>query len=576
MRAAKVIYLFDISILIILLYALNFKFCLPLIYYLCIAILSLLTIFVFLRHESIGLLCVHVHLIYLILLRSSIYFMYYSFNIIPYGDAYWDYAVVSYFNFFNNIEAIRVSEVMPSFNLTWMSGWPAIHIVALVIYKITNMELIKIAIIIPLIFSIIIYLSCYLIFIFIFKNKDKGSHGLVLALIVIVTSPEVIFWYMQFKYQTIAIVFSILLFYVLIRYIYNFQPMQTRIVFILFIIALVMSHHIVSAVFVVYLALLFIFFAIGKEKISYALVALGMSFIFVWWSAYGMVIWPTIGSVIERLVLLASNIRDLEYLSGLSPFYPSSITPFWGILLLKARDFLMYVPAVLGFIIIVFVYPNDKTKKFYLVSSVIFAFIFLFNLVAIKIEPFRIVTYAMPFVAIATSFMYIYLNNRYRIFAALTALSVTIFIASSFLGFGSHNYVSLHFYDPKINHFEIGEHNPNYLAMYDFIKNKNPQSNARYIVSDDFPVLYLLFEPNQYSKYRLLKYESDVYNMGADTLCVIMRDFNFYSYAGSAAHTYYEKNIATEDHFSDLRKHAKYKISEKSKIYIDGFAKLYI
>jgi len=493
-----------------------------------------------------------------------------------YGDPYWDYAVVNYFNYYNIVETIRVSNVMPSFNLTWMSGWPLIHVLAVVINRICYIDSLKIAIFLPMLFMSLNYIICLLFFELIMKHQTNHNYNILLAVIIFIMSPEMFFWSIQFKYQTMAILLNIFLFYLLVKYVLNHKPFQIRLIFLLCLIALIIAHHITSFVFIVYLTLICLLFIAGREKLSYVFALLGFVFLFVWWNNVGTIIWPTIGNLIHRLAELVKGLRELEGTSGYIPFYPSILTPLWGVMLLRIRDIFMYLPSVVGFVLIIKLYPKGKIKKFYVFSSMVFAFLFILNVVIVRIEPFRIVTYALPFIAIASSFTFAFLMNKYKYFAIVNAILIFIFVSASLLGFGAHNYISLHFFDPGINYEVIGEHNKNYLSLKNFIDSKSPEANANYITSDDFPVLYLLFKPDQYDKFRLIKYKNNINNIGNNTLIVSLREMNIYSYSGSAAFALYEKNLSTQDSFNRLQSEVKNKMVNVNKIYDDGYTELHI
>jgi hypothetical protein len=545
--------------------------------------LLVISIFQKIQHK-----CVIFQILLIYILINNVYYLSTHYSVLPYGDSYWDYNVVRTFLQSNSIYTI-LEQTGPAAIQTWYSGWPAIHTIAVMLSTTTGITPFQIVLLLPLIMSLGLFLIVYLFLkkISISLNLDKEI--VYIGLLIFTLSPDVFFWRTQFVRLSLGMLFVFTLYYLIYKLI--LQPINQRrtitCLATIIVLSLVITHHFASFIAMSFLLLLFIFQIaskrIEKTKIGsklfgstlniaiLSLASIMLISIFIWWESFGTVIWPTVATGVSRFIRVIIGAREAEFYVP-QPQYPAQLTATWTLTLLRLRDILMLVPSIFGLLLLWIKKPKTPQKLFIIYSILIFGLIFIINDITFKMEPFRLVTLALPFLALLTAIAYNTIKNKSRhIWHIFLPTIMILLVTSSFLGLWGHSFAPMHLYNPNINPSEIGEHtNPTQLNS--FFNEKIPFGNIIRIWSDDVGSLILLIETNQSYKIRRLAPE-DVQKIGKLGLELITEfsDLNVYKYYASVYSTIRSPEEA-KAFAQTLKQHL---ISNCSRIYDDGQYRLW-
>jgi hypothetical protein len=493
-----------------------FRFFLPYSYFSIASVMALLIIVSI--HRGMRRRFVVLQILLAFLLINNIYGLANHFSVLPYGDSYWDYSVVR--TFLQNGRIYTIPLQASTEMLTWYSGWPVIHALASVLSTATGMTPFYVVQLIPVLVSLCVFFVVYL-----FLEKVSGKLALssdvvYLGLLIFALSPDMIFWETQFVRMNLGLLWLGFIFYS--TYLLISQPYRKRgIVFVLILAAtiLVATHHFISFVAATFLLTLIILQFLGRRfgegKIgskvfqsnlyvpTVSLAVLMFVCTFLWWESFGKIIWSTVELGVTRLIDVLTGAQGITFYAP-QPIYPAQLTPQWAVNLLRVRDSIMLLPTLLGIPIVLIKKPRTAARFFVVYGALFFGAAFLVNDVSFKIEPFRFVTLAMPFVALSTATAYGEIKIRAnRLWKIVLPTIILLLILTSFMGLWGHSFAPMHLYNPEIKASEVGEH-LDVSRLNVFFKEKIPVDNFGLIWGDDFGSLILLLDTSQISKIQKL------------------------------------------------------------------------
>lgn len=549
-----ILIILDLIAVIIMTISLCLKVGLPYLFIFSVLIISLLTIIFLFKYNSTSAIYWHLMLIYI--LRCSVYFLSTEFSVLPFGDPYWDLGVVKTFLQNGNAEVINNMTNWPSSNLAWMSGWPLLHIFSMIFVTITGLSVMHSAVFITFLFIIMFFLFAYLL-ITLVSQKITGKNTLgPIAILIFVTSPESLFWNIQFKYQTIAMLLMLLIYFIIFKtFSQKAKSIELTIIMLITLFAIVIGHHLTSMAITAYLVIVVIvsktldYFILDlnlKNKI-YTHLAIGTCvFGFLWSLQYANFIWSSVGSVLQRMIAFFDGVTSFEKAVVLAS-YPDILKPTWGMILLITRDILMYIPTIVGYLIIVKLLPKRNIFCYLIALSMsIFGLMIIVNMLFIHIEPIRIVTYALPYLALTSALFYHKILKQ----KILIGLSMFLIVFAGFIGQGSHNFIPLHLWNNSIEKSAIGEHNLQYASINSFINQNDDIYDLIY--SDDFSLLYSLLDPESYKKIQSFRKIRDNDFVKNKLLVVSFRDFGVYSYSAAMAASGYNEKLNRYQDYVDF------------------------
>jgi hypothetical protein len=251
--------------------------------------------------------------------------------------------------------------------------------------------------------------------------------------------------------------------------------------------------------------------------------------------------------------------------------YPAQLAPAWAVDLLRVRDAMMLLPMLLGIPILLIKKPRTPTRFFVVYGMVFFGLMFVINDVSFKIEPFRVVTLAMPFIALLTATTYVEIKIRAnRIWKIVLPTIVTLLVLTSFLGLWAHSFAPMHLYNPAIKISEVGEH-PDVSRLNVFFNAKIRLDDFNFIWGDDFGSLILLLNTSQLTK--ITRLPDDLSTMGLnrpELFCEVSDLFLYKYYASIYSYIQDPKNATTVAHAIGDRLQKTF-----DRIYDDGMYKLW-
>jgi hypothetical protein len=515
-------------------------------------------------------------------------------NVIPFGDAYWDYAVEKIFLENGNVETIqavvRPTEAGGISQLTWYSGWPILHIFGIIFSLFSGIDLLYLNWFLPNFLGLVTFAFIYLIIEKIRVKLKISKMITVIALLLYALSPEAIFWQMQYVRQSIALALIAPIIYFV--YLINFEKFDRKyfMILIILIITLAMSHHVTAFTVTLFL---FLFSAIdiivglfGRWKKFGTIFSrvggvwfqifgwISFLFIFLWWNRNATIIFPTISS---RLIGFFENLGIERIYTQAVVSYPEVLKPDWVTPLLGLRDLLIFIPAAIG-LLIFWRKRYGVRQKFFLIYSIVgFGFVLVINIV-FKIEPLRILLFMMPFLVFLSAFfyiktqVYIKIRNTMVKFNKIIIFVVTILLVfSSFLGLWAHNFAPVHLYDSSVDPGDIGEGTPDFIRLKPFFEDHLNISNFEDVRADVIGRLVYLLDPKDFDKIKSFPVENLELLDNKNTLVCSFNDLNLYLYYGNI----WSPIKATEIELVklELQKHLE---SNFNQIYNDGSNSLWI
>lgn len=564
-----------------------FRFLLPYSYFSIVSIMAVfIAISIYLRMRR-GFIVFQILLVFLLI--NSVYGLSTHYSVLPYGDSYWDYSLVRMFLQSGRVYTFPYEP--SSAILTWYSGWPVIHTLASIVSSVTGIAPFYVVQLVPIIISL-----CFFFVIYLLLEKASGALALksevvYLGLLIFALSPDMILWDTQFVRMSLGLLWLGLIFYItyLLLSQSSYRKRGIIVVGVLVAISLVATHHFVSFMAALFLLTLFVFLFLGKRfgdgkigsrlfpsnlyvpTISFAVLMLVC--VLVWWEGFGQtttILWDTVKQGVTRIInLFTGTSRIAFYVPQAS--YPAQLAPAWAVDLLRVRDAMMLLPMLLGIPILLIKKPRTPTRFFVVYGMVFFGLMFVINDVSFKIEPFRVVTLAMPFIALLTATTYVEIKIRAnRIWKIVLPTIVTLLVLTSFLGLWAHSFAPMHLYNPAIKISEVGEH-PDVSRLNVFFETKIKLDDFNFIWGDDFGSLILLLNTSQLTK--ITRLPDDLSTMGLnrpELFCEVSDLFLYKYYASIYSYIQDPKNATTVAHAIGDRLQKTF-----DRIYDDGMYKLW-
>lgn len=544
----KIIFLINVLCIFVIGCCLWFQILLPYSYIFTVIILAIFLTFSIIKNGVQSKIVVLQLLLVFFLLRNIFYIS--TKNLMPFGDAFWDYAVEKTFldqGYISTIQGIvRPTEAGGISQLTWYSGWPFLHTFGVSFSLMTGLDAIYLNLILSNILALISFIFVYLFFEKLRVKLNLFKKVTIVALLLYVIFPEAIFWQMQLVRQSFALALFTPIIYLL--YVLSCEKFDYKYCLILgiLVLSLVVTHHVTSFTLVLFLVLFSILNILSKRigklerlKWAYSTVSskiflffgeLTFVFMILWWIRNSNTIIPTVSS---RIILFIETLGlDKIYSSDLAPIYPSIIKPPWVPILLGFRDLILFVSAFIGFLIL-WRYKSKIPEKFFIIYSILaFGFILIINVV-FSIEPLRIILFMAPFLAFLAALFFGRIQQMFRK-AGRIIISVVLIglIVSSFLGLWAHGFAPIHLYDPSINPVDIGESTPDFMRVKSFFENNINISNFNDIRADLISRLVYLLDPEDFDKIKSLPIENISRINKEGTLVCSFNDLNLYQYFG--------------------------------------------
>ncbi len=470
-------------------------------------------------------------------------------NVMPFGDAYWDYAVENIFleeGQISTIEGVvRPTEAGGISQLTWYSGWPFLHVLGNFFSMITGIDILYLNWILPNFLALVSFAFAYLLFEKLRTKLNLPQEITFISLFLFTITPEAIFWQMQFVRQSLALTLLFMIFYLL--YTISFEKIDRRyfLILVLLILSLGVTHHVTAFTLALFLLLFSLINTVARmvgrrERLRWIFSAVrieifaNLGFLMLismvlWWYRNSNIIFPTITS---RLILFFETLGLERIYSQVVTTYPAVINPAWVPPLLGFRDLMIYVPAVIGLWILWRNKSNFREKFFIIYSVVAFVFILFINF-TFRIEPLRIIMFLAPFFVFLSALVYNKIHVLSKLKSKIIMFSVLVLlVCTSFLGLWAHSFAPIHLYDPSIDLVEIGEATPDFLRLKSFFENRINVTEIQVVRADVVSQLVCLLDPADYDKIKPLPIEDLDQLQGESTLVISFNDLNLYQYFG--------------------------------------------
>jgi hypothetical protein len=497
-----------------------YKIFLPTTYYLMTSALAVILSLQMIKNHRISFFIFS--LVLSIVFMRNVYYLATNYAIIPFGDGNWDYGVVK--TFAGEGHAFVITEQnYPATLLTWYSGWPILHILALCLSQVSGINAYQVALLLPSIIG-----TCSLVFVYLLVDKIRKSLKLAsevtgFALLLYSVSPEALFWTVQFVRQNLGILFLVITFFLVYKSWIEPKELKYTALTIFFALTLVMVHHFTSFILVSYFLLFSVFLVLGtrfaKRKFGnklfgeppnvskHAIFALGLIslvFLFTWWNNYGTTVWPTITSGIVRFVKILTSAQEIEHLPSPAS-YPEILTPTWVTAMSLLRDIFIYVPALLGLVILTKKVGKTPGKLFVVYSTLSLGLLFIIDYLVFRQEVYRVITLALPFVSLLGAVSYSYIKNKLKRIRYVPVISIIVvfFLFYSFIGLWGHGFAPLHLYDPSISYGQVGERKTDFIRLGNF-NEKVITKNSSVLWADDLNPMLFLINSSNYDKIRRL------------------------------------------------------------------------
>lgn len=566
-----------------------FKILLPYSYFFGVASLGFFVILSLFQKKSSFHIMFQIFLLFFLI--NCVYSLSTHFSVIPYRDPCWDYAVAK--TFLENNSVFTINTYVDSGNLlTWYSGWPLVHSVAVVLSKIMGVPLLSITIMFPMIISLCKFLAIYLILNRLREIFNFDKQVVYLGILIYVLNPDTLYWRMQFGRFDVGLLWICLLSLFLLILVSNSSVDKRKIslltIFICF--SLTITHHFSSFMLLLLLLLLFILrffgnhlFQTGKwrniigftPKFSTLYMGLVMlSFILLWWVDFGQVIWPTVSSEFTSFYNFITQGFELELYAG-QTIYPNLLSNPLLLFFLRFRDALIYLPSILGLYLLIRKKITRPEKFFVLSIFSSFILLFMLNSFTFQMEIFRIPVVFSPFLAFTTAMAYNKIKPQIkRIWTIILPIMLLFLILFSFVGLWGHAFAPIHLYTADIKFNQIGE-NFDLSRVSPFIQKEVPLENLSTIWHDGGDELVVLLPSNVY--YKVYKAEPAYLTAmgiyGQRELFCEFQDFGLYQYYSGV----YSSEVTTpedsEMYASILKEHIEAKFN---RIYDDEQLQLWI
>jgi len=476
-------------------------------------------------------------LLFVFLFLPSIWFISTRYAALTTADVTYEYAIINTFMEYDKIFVIPSTELEPSRWLAGYSKYPVLHTLGAILCSVTGIDSYVLPMFLPMVLSLIGFMFLYLIATKLSKGLRLKPVIIPLSLLIYGVSALGIFFHFRLVRQSLAVVVLLVGFYLIYNYI-SAGGRRIAGLIILCALLLVLTHHLSSFIFLIYLLAFFLasvlFIALHKlakpEWQTFAaklpkrclfigivgIVAVGA---FLGWDQCAprilqppqeVLVSQQMPSTTETIMGTASGALRTPQLEAYVPpgQYPKQLTPSW-VHIQTARSLLIYFPVFFGFIWLI----REKLKKkfkgrqeftafcFFVFSLVIFGVSFATDLFLTKMAPYRIVLVALPFVAFGSAIFYTKLVTKSK---QAVFIGLVFVIVSSSLGLWAHRVIPAHVYSSAICPVEVGEVMPldaRHHALGSFASDHILDgASGQRIISDDSHSLYPIIPPPAYGK----------------------------------------------------------------------------
>ena len=518
------------------------------------------------------------------------------------GDVSWEYAVINTFLAEGEIFVIRGESM-----LTWYSSWPALHSVSLVFSIILDVAPDILPVVLPTIFGFIGFLFLYLLLDKLTTGLNLSKVLVPLGLLLYAVTPESIYYGWKFVHQGMGVMLVLISLYLLYKYIRT-RDLRILALIIVNALLLVVVHHYTSFIFAGYL-LIFSGLVLASDllvrvwrritlwRFSRQALVMGIlglvvaGSIFLWWSEVGTIISEKAETSASAVTTALSGGEPIDGAPSGAPseapggvqiepyvpvwHYPEELTPSW-IHLLRARDFLIFIPVFFGFSWLLWEIAKKKSVApeessafgFLAISLICFGGIFLFELFISQIEPYRVALLGLPFIALGSGVLYMKTvsKSRWAVLAVLVLITTT-----SFLGLWGHRYAPIHLYASSVSAEEVGESMPlddKHNELQGFVNQNIVWEEFDWVLSDAPHLLYRLIPSQEYDKIGP-RYRHRI----ADALHrTLVRNEDLIAIdLGTSLYTHYNGVVSREEAAEQKEKYYSELEANLDKIYDNGF-----
>lgn len=520
----NIFFSFFVFFIFVLFASVRYQLALPYAYYFLSFVIGIFLIVMIYRSNGKKQWSVFLSIVIVCIFLRSVYLIASGFSLIPLSDGYGDYATARIF--LDNGRSFVITSGIGAYN----SGWPLLHILAVSLSEILNVDLFQVVLVLPIIFSVAILAFMYLLIREIVPKLGVSQRVVPLALLIYAISPDFIYTSMQFVRQSFALFFVTTIFYLMYKHAkISVKSGRIKLLFLIFSSSLVLAHCLSTFTIFLFFFLFLILTQISNQvrdkikwkiqsihSISLATLTLFSVTMFTWWTYHSPIV------VKIYLPWLSWGIQPSVYTGTLELAMTS--WRFYGILrpepyanLLTLYYIAVYVPLVISFLIFIKKIITRKKivadAQFLAYSVTAFFTIFLVYEFLLNMEPLRVLWVSAPFIALFTALLYDRLFSSKKALWRILAASLLIMVAfTTFLAPWSRGYMPLYVYDSSVRFEDVGHHNPHYLNVVPFVKDHIQDEKFEAILSDDPALLYIVLPTGSYSMVRNIYYNPGMIN----------------------------------------------------------------
>jgi hypothetical protein len=444
-----------------------------------------------------------------------------GFIVEPLYDGYKDIVTARIFN-----EAGRALVIdKPIFDYT--TSYPLLKVLTIILSKITNIDILKVALILPSTWSLAMLLFFYLFAKTILQDLSidisPRRSAVFISLLLFSISPDAIYYgmiyYMRF--------YSITLIYIMLYLLFSgkLNDARCRHILIILLLAIPLSYPLFPYLLVSFLA--------GVTSLSMAVKHfLKAKELNNYIPGYSIVLLACVEVFSASFYYVAENVlkggRGLLS-SLLAYFQMQAREPILMVQLRAAylvpeplqnplnfltffRDLIIYAPAIVGGLLLLHKCRREKTPIGLHVIIALIACLLLHVVIEGMGLAFQTtLIFSLYFIILLSALSYAHglsiIKETWRFFAKVAkvaiAVSLILTVAVAFLSPWSHRFLALHYYDPAINFRDIGDHNPNYIHLSKYM---DKVENYSILFTDDVELVRVLVKADPNLQLRILDF----------------------------------------------------------------------
>jgi len=507
-----------VFLLVFISMAITLGFLLPYSYIVTAVIVAILLVSMIINPKGAPYSHILTLIVVLTIVIRNIYTMRTGFIVEPLYDGYKDIVTAQIFN-----EAGRALVIdKPIFDYT--TSYPLLKILTTILSQITNIDILKVALILPSTWSLAMLLFFHLFAKTILQglsiDVSTRQSAIFLSLLLFSISPDAIYYgmiyYMRF--------YSITLIYVVLYLLFSgkLNDARCRCILIVLLLAIPLSYSLFPY--------LLLFFLAGVTSISmtvkhflkakelnnyipgYRIVVLACVEVFSasFYYVAENVLKDSRGLLSNLLAYFQMQMREPILMTQLcAPYFvPEPLqNPFN--FLTPLRDLVIYAPAIVGGLLLLHKCRREKTP---IGCFTIIALIACLLLHAV-IEGMRL---AFQTTLIISLYFFILLSalgyahglsitrGMLRVLAKVAmAVALILAVTVAFLSPWSHRFLALHYYDPAISFRDAGDHNPNYVYLSKYM---DKMGNYSILFTDDVELVRILVKADPNFQLRILDF----------------------------------------------------------------------